>query len=287
MNNIAILHAIGINEYEVGGEEFVANCILCGEERKNLQINFAKKVFHCWVCDSGGRLSKLIAEVRGVTQEEANKIFKLDEINVQFELDEIERILKEDVRKLYSFSRYKVQDRYKYWGRRGIKEKYVNSFNLGLDLFTNRLVVPVIVRGKCIALIRRALSNKQQPKYIYSKGFSKTKAVFGYDSVDITKDNIVISEGAIDTIKLRQLGFNSVGLLGINLHEEQLDIITQDFDKVILALDNDSAGQEAMGKIVKQLEPFASIFQLVYTEEDPGAIKNIDQIKRISPITLL
>ena len=44
-----------------------------------MQINFKKKIYHCWVCDQGGRINKLIADIRGITQQEANKLFSLEE----------------------------------------------------------------------------------------------------------------------------------------------------------------------------------------------------------------
>ena len=44
MNPFAILHDLGISDYTEYGEEFIIHtCVFCGNDKKNLQVNFHKE----------------------------------------------------------------------------------------------------------------------------------------------------------------------------------------------------------------------------------------------------
>ena len=120
------------------------------------------------------------------------------------------------------------------------------------DSFRNRLIVPIHDRqGRIIGFGGRVLDDSL-PKYLNTAEtslFHKSHVVYGLDraySAIRQADSVVIVEGYMDVIAAHQFGFeNVVACLGTALTEEQLRQLQRYTDNFILALDADTAGQQA------------------------------------------
>jgi len=123
------------------------------------------------------------------------------------------------------------------------------------DRFRNRLMIPIRdEKGRVVGFGARALAAEDNPKYLnspQSELFDKSRLLFGLDRAREsirTQGTAVIVEGYMDAIQAHQAGyFNVVAQMGTALTEEQLKLIVPRYaKKVILALDADAAGQNAM-----------------------------------------
>jgi DNA primase len=124
------------------------------------------------------------------------------------------------------------------------------------DRFRSRIMFPLAdVRGRVLGFGARAMREDQRPKYlntsdneIYHKGLQ----LYGVDlaRAHATKaGEVILCEGYTDVIALHQAGIrNAVGLMGTALTAEQVGELARMAQTVLLALDADSAGQEAMLK---------------------------------------
>jgi len=124
------------------------------------------------------------------------------------------------------------------------------------DRFRSRIMFPLAdVRGRVLGFGARAMREDQRPKYlntsdndIYHKGLQ----LYGADlaRAHATKaGEVIVCEGYTDVIALHQAGIrNAVGLMGTALTAEQVGELARMAQTVLLALDADSAGQEAMLK---------------------------------------
>ncbi len=120
------------------------------------------------------------------------------------------------------------------------------------DSFRNRLMVPIHDRqGRVIGFGGRVLDDSL-PKYLNTAEtalFHKSHVVYGLDRAHRAireADSAVIVEGYMDVIAAHQFGFaNVVACLGTALTTEQLRQINRHTDNFILALDADTAGQQA------------------------------------------
>ena len=120
------------------------------------------------------------------------------------------------------------------------------------DSFRSRLIVPIHDRqGRIIGFGGRVLDDSL-PKYLNTAEtplFHKSHVVYGLDraySAIRQAGNVVIVEGYMDVIAAHQFGFeNVVACLGTALTEEQLRQLQRYTDNFILALDADTAGQQA------------------------------------------
>ena len=277
----AILRRLGISEYkEDKNGEYICYCIFCGDRKYNLQINFDKRLYHCWVCNQGGSLYNLIYDITGLRKKEANSLFHLNEIDVEKSTLYILDLLQKKKQKKYDYKRFRVNGRYRRWRKVGIKRSAVKDFELGYDQYTNRLVIPMFDdMQRCVGLSRRAVSNTQRPKYLHTAEFNKKQFLFGYNSLDKEAEYITITEGAIDCIIARQYGMNSIAILGTSMLEGNMIKIAEEFENVLLMLDNDIPGQMAQAKLMGQFVEFgARVYKVNYDAEDPGAIRHKDEI---------
>ena len=127
------------------------------------------------------------------------------------------------------------------------------------DAFRNRLMFPVIdVRGNVIGFSGRILGDGE-PKYLNSPEtlvFNKGSNLFALNLAKKSKSGyIILSEGNIDVVSLHQAGFDSaVASLGTSLTAEQARLISRYTSQVIIAYDNDGAGQKAAQRAIGILE---------------------------------
>ena len=118
---------------------------------------------------------------------------------------------------------------------------------------------PVIdVRGNVIAFSGRILGDGE-PKYLNTRDtpvFSKSRNLFGLNLAKKSKSGyLLLAEGNIDVVSLHQAGFDSaVASLGTSLTPEQARLMSRYTGEIILAYDNDAAGQKASARAIGILE---------------------------------
>jgi len=127
------------------------------------------------------------------------------------------------------------------------------------DFFRRRVQFPLCdARGRVLGFGGRAVGPDQKPKYVNSTDnvvFHKGRNLFGADLARVAAakaSEVVLCEGYTDVIALHQAGLrNTVGLMGTALTEDQVGELARLAPVVLLALDADSAGQEAMLRAAK------------------------------------
>ncbi len=130
------------------------------------------------------------------------------------------------------------------------------------DVFRNRILFPIHNDvGDVVGFTGRVYERDGTPKYLNSKEtsvFKKGNILFNYHrakaSVRISKQ-VIIVEGNMDAIRMYASGFkNTIALMGTSLTKEQMDLIRKLHAKVLLMLDNDSAGELATFQVGCELE---------------------------------
>lgn len=126
------------------------------------------------------------------------------------------------------------------------------------DIFRGRLIFPIRnPRGRVIGFGGRAMG-ESGPKYINSPQsplFDKSGTLYAADRArDAARqaDRIIVVEGYMDVITAHQFGFrNVVASMGTALTEKQVDVLKRLCKRISLALDADTAGQEATLRSLK------------------------------------
>jgi DNA primase len=122
------------------------------------------------------------------------------------------------------------------------------------DRFRGRIMFPLSdMRGRVIGFGARAMRAEQGPKYLNSTDnelYHKGRHLYGASlarAEAARAGEVVVCEGYTDVIALHGAGLrNAVGLMGTAMTPEQVAELARLAPRVLLALDADSSGQDAM-----------------------------------------
>jgi len=149
--------------------------------------------------------------------------------------------------------------------------------------FRGRIMFPIFDANSSVVAFTARVSpereaTEQMGKYINSPQtivYDKSKVLFGLNRAKQairTENFVILVEGQMDVITAHQFGFkNVVATSGTALTTEQLTLLKRHTPNILLALDADSAGQEAVQRgeqVAKQLD-----YQEVETVDSHGRIR--------------
>ena len=158
--------------------------------------------------------------------------------------------------KFYHSALHEAED---YLAERGITLEQATRARLGVVLepltghenYTNRLAIPYITRSGVVDLRFRSM-DLSEPKYMGLTG--ATTHLYNVGAFFRASSYISICEGEIDTITLDMAcGIPSVGVPGVNNWKKHYTRLLQDFEKVFLFADGDSAGTDFAKHLAKEL----------------------------------
>lgn len=176
---------------------------------------------------------------------------------------------------------------------RSISDGAIAKWELGWLPDEKRIAIPARdLGGRLRFLIKRGISEKTQPKYLYTEGYPKTSLLFGVCYSDlglIHSDGLIVVEGSLDTIHFHQCGLtNTGGILGTGISDEQVRIIAKlRPPRVIMAFDRDSAGIRNIEIAAKKLRKYPLyIMRYPSGKNDPQELSEREakrQIERAIP----
>jgi DNA primase len=122
------------------------------------------------------------------------------------------------------------------------------------DRFRERIMFPCAdLRGRVVGFGARAMRDNQPPKYLNTAEgelYHKREIVYGLQVARpqaARAGEVVLVEGYTDVLALHGAGLrNAVGIMGTSLTEEQIGQLQKIAPVLVLCLDADAAGQEAM-----------------------------------------
>ena len=138
-------------------------------------------------------------------------------------------------------------------GNAGLLQRNAKSGG-SYDRFRSRIMFPLAdLRGRVLGFGARAMRAEQGPKYLNSTDdelYHKGHHLYGANlarAEAARAGEVIVCEGYTDVIALHGAGLrNTVGLMGTAMTAEQVGELARLSPRVLLALDADSSGQEAM-----------------------------------------
>ncbi len=154
------------------------------------------------------------------------------------------------------------------------------------DVFRSRITFPVRdVRGRTVGFGARASLPDQKPKYKNSAEgelYRKSRTLYGIDRARgpiARSERAVVVEGYTDVLALHQAGIEeTVAVMGTAITSDQLKLLGGYAGEVVLALDADRAGREAMLR-AQRVAGSGRLRLLVVAMpegEDPADMLNVD-----------
>lgn len=144
---------------------------------------------------------------------------------------------------------------------RGIARETAEEFGVGFfpgkGSMRGRLVIPIHnEKGDLVAYAGRSIDDSEL-RYKLPAGFKKSLVLYNLHRALKSGESgarVVIVEGFFDTMKVYQAGFSCVvGLMGSSLSSAQEELLVENFDQVVLMLDDDDAGRVATDDCLKRL----------------------------------
>lgn len=240
-------------------------CPICKSEGDNPDFTLNRKTgdFYCHREGKGGKLYQL----KEYDEDFYNFAKKILKINVKkknapkVDLDEV-------VRK--RGSNFLTKEWVEYLKGRGIGENWLkNLFRLGKN---KNMMIPITNGKKIVAVKYRGL-NKEMSCEVGSSG----NYFINWQHI-VNRDYLIIVEGEIDLLSALEAGFENVvslpfGAHNINAIKTQKNWIV-DFEKIIIAVDNDEAGEKCYTKILEELKEIHHKLYRVYM----GKYKDFNEI---------
>ncbi|NCN03574.1 MAG: DNA primase [Candidatus Pacebacteria bacterium] len=250
------------------------------DREKLLEILDLTRQYYVYLLNEheAGQVGRTYLKERGTTSESI-KLFQLG-----FSLDSWDGLLNY-LHKKKKYSLHLIE-------RAGL---IINKGDRYYDRFRGRLMFPLKNhRGQVVGFSGRVLDKEtKEAKYINSPEtelYHKSEMLFGFSELyqEIRKKKeVVVCEGEFDVISSAQAHVNNVvAVKGSVLTAEHVKLIARTANKVILALDRDSAGIEATKRaisIAKGSGLELRVANLEAVSEDSSHLKDPDDIARSNP----
>lgn len=182
-----------------------------------------------------------------------------------------------------------------YLAGRGITEDTAVSARLGVvdepihgdsDAAYNRLSIPFLTRSGPVDIRFRCIRDHECgevgcPKYLGRPGSSLR--IYGVEDLVSAGDTIAVTEGELDRLIIRQLGYPAIGLPGAESWKRHWHRLFEDFGRIIVFGDGDSAGHRFIRKFMDEFPQSTEGAQLVdgedvnsmYLQEGESYFRNI------------
>ena len=270
----SILMEYGVNVADKS--QFNTHCPFHKDERESCSINIDKQV---WICHAGcgqGHLKSFLQKVSGHSWQEIDALVEEQEWDLNFNLfDGI--AIEED----YSISLVAEMDSLvelsnSHWiFKRDFNRSTLDKWGCKSNNY-NDLVIPVKnINSDLLGWVSRRV--QATPKYLFSRGFQKSRSLFGIDHLkNYDVDVLFLVEGALDAMWLDQHGYPSAAILGAMVSRSQADLISSlNPSELVLCLDNDEAGQKGISKATLDMN---ERFMISYVKL-PSGYKDVQDIR--------
>lgn len=262
-----------------------------GRRDDSFRAHLTRNVFHCFACQVRGNVLDFVAAMeRCSIREAALRLQQRFGVRAAEARDKRNRELvrKEEGKNVpLRFTLRGVEGNHPYLAERGIDQATAAEFGVGFysgpGLMSGRIVIPIHnLHGQVVAYAGRTLDGGS-PKYKLPLGFRKSLELFNVQRAVATGSQaVIVVEGYFDCMRVHHAGFPSVvALMGSSLSAAQVSYLLGHFERILLMMDGDAAGQAANRAIAARLSGRCSM-ELVGVPDgsqpdqlSPGAIRQL------------
>lgn len=288
-----------------------------GDTTGKFAIHREKKVYNCFVC-GGGSLLSLVMELKGWDDDEATEwLYQFsigdtrtdDEFISQF----LARFRNEAPQKVvlpyfntHVLSRFNEET--DWFSERGISDTIVDVYRLGYsskhvrpipkkDRFLGQddyvgpaICIPHFFHDRLVGWQNRWLDDRRPKwvaKYTNTYDFPREETLFNYDRAKDSFGPVIVVESAPTSLFLESLGFASVATFGANITYTQGKLLRSFQSGLLLAQDNDKAGDTWTKGLHESLDRYLSVKDIDTSElfnkqgADLGDLAQYDDAKEI------
>lgn len=232
-----------------------------------------------WLADffevdiSGVELSK----VKSRNAKELEKFMKIMQSGKKKQINEYE--IKEELRKVTKFRDFN-KETLEHFDLCFVPSITLNKKSGGTYTLCNRLVFPVIFKGKQVGALLRKTKSSDVPKWSNQPANLETKNIlYNYDATE-GSTTVAICEGITDVWAFHEIGVTAVATFGAHITNNQYKLLLKTGADLVFAYDGDNAGRLATDKAIKMFKYKANMSRMEFEEGgDPGSINREELAK--------
>lgn len=257
---LAVLEHYGLISGSVLSEATIrVYCPIHGESKPSFDVDLVTGRCRCWGCQFSGDIADVVAAIDGRDKLAAwLKIARIKKgldpefLKMRLEFTDVRRDPEKELQgsKDFFFSlprpHWNVIDSH-YLFDRGFSKRVVKSFDVRINPSSEHpIAIPVYQDKLFKGYVLRATDDRED-KYKFSKGFEKTKCVFGRTLSQYAPIPCgLVVEGVLDRMAAADYGAEAQSIQGWHVSDAQLDVLQA---PLICALDNDKNGWEGYQRL--------------------------------------
>lgn len=292
-----LVESAGLEVEPSGAEYLLCCCPLEEHEDKNpsFSISIDNGRWRCFGCHGRGDLLSLMSVLWKCDREAARQRVYGDDRNrpagpverieealalIAKEADQAADYSEPDVYALPDGAKRLVEGEpaYEYAIGRGLSHEIIRKHNLfTAPEYPNWLYIPFDLYGQCRGWCRRDMTGLAERKYMMAGGMSPS-VMFNLDGI-CGKEEVFLVEGAIDAMRIMSVlpDLPVVAALTSKLSEvKEYWLSKMGVRTLVLAFDNDEAGQAGIRQIVKAVDDAFQIKLCLPPQLDWGACSNTE-----------
>ena len=121
----------------------------------------------------------------------------------------------------------------------------------GSDFFNDEIIFPVIQQGRAMQLRGKKKGSM----------FGVKTTLYNSDAI-LGEDTAVLAEGEVDVLTLQQMGYNAIGVPGVQTWKDEWTEQLEDAKRVYIVFDQDKAGISGAEKTAGKIGPKSRIVKL-------------------------
>jgi len=256
------------------GEEVNARCLFHADASPSFRFNVRKGKWYCHSCGAGGDADDLLQGQRAMSADLQSNLELLDSQIKGLKASSFSETARVTCLPETSLLRYRFP--HPYWKNRGFDEDTIDWWDLGHDPISRRLTIPIRNEiGNLLGVIFRRLDDGR-PKYMYPRGFARSKNLFGSWKQMHPSGTVCLVEGALDSCRVFQAGYPALAVYGSSVSDHQVRLLHRlGITKAVCFFDCDSAGRKAEAEArdrIKRVKLEAVQWPSGYEGRDPGGL---------------
>ena len=162
----------------------------------------------------------------------------------------------------------------RYFEGRRITQDSVKKFSLGYSEKQDMVNIPITTPDglNYVGFVGRSIEGKD---FKNTPKLPKSKVLFNLHRAKL-QDTVYVVESSFDAIRLDQCGIGAVATLGSTVSKLQIELLTKNFNSVIIVPDNDDAGKDMVSRIIKVMGTRAVAIGIPSRFKDIGDMTDSD-----------
>jgi len=268
--SLGVFHDILSEYFQKEGIKFIPssvgeNFIMCqcmnpqhNDKNPSMSINTDNGDGYCFTCGYEVTLTDFIGECHELSN---GAIEALELKATKNRIESLNEDYEEDYQEPIKFTLPKVFRKFNNTSYRGISPEILTKTGVYLSAneyhenkdFRYRVMFPYYQQGKLVGYEGRVLDNRK-PKYLRAAGVDTKQVIYPYALIaEKFVPTLFVVEGVMDCLSLWELGYPAICNFGTeyNYGVNKLDMLSEMVGSLVVAFDNDEAGQRK-GKILEK-----------------------------------